>query len=80
MSKRSQKDALIKNYTGKSTCEVTVWILWKQVPPEMLPGIWENMCRMPEIGHFKAVCKSRKAREVNDIEQIENQDKAEEDI
>ena len=33
-----------------------------------------------KIGHFKAVCKSRKAREVNKIEQVKNQDEAEKDI
>ena len=40
-------------------------------------SIWENIAGCKNIGHFEAVCKSRKAREVNEIE---NQDEAEEDI
>ena len=52
--------------------------LWNGTSSETMLSIWENIAGCQKIGHFKAVCKSRKAKEVNKIEQIENQDEGEE--
>ena len=55
-------------------------VLWQYTPAETVPSIWEDVHGCNKMGHFQKVCRSRRVRAVNEVEQETIQDGTDEDI
>ena len=75
--KNTYKDCIRRSPAQTKMSTKYVQILWYQPFPETMPCLWKKGTECSKIGHFRVVCRSRRANTVNEAEQEVVQDSAE---
>ena len=69
-----------KKHRGEYIKKADMQVLWEQPSHETIPGAWEDMHRIQQDWPFPIVCRSRRTRAMNKVEQEAVQNDARENI
>ena len=76
--KNTYKDSTGRSTLTKTHAKYMCRYCWSSHPPRQCLAYGKRCTEFSKIGHFRAVCRSGRARAVNEVEQDTAQDSAEE--